>query len=68
MNKEENLLKVLKGIKTWFQSMELDNENRRKEAEFPEVKAYFDGFIHALQLGANHIEFLEKLYSEEEPK
>ena len=48
--------------------MELDNQNRRKEADFPEVKAYFDGFIQALQLGANHIEFLEKLYSEEEPK
>lgn len=65
---KENLLKVLKGIKTWFQSMELDNQERRKEADIPEVKAYFDGFIHALQLGSNHIEFLEQLYSEEESK
>ena len=66
MNKEENLLKVLKGIKTWFQSMEQTNQDRKKEAEFPEAKAYLDGFIHALQLGANHIEFLEKLYSDQE--
>ena len=65
MIKEENLLKVLKGIKTWFQSMEVDNQQRKLNAEYDLAKAYLDGFIHALQLGINYLEFLEKLYSEE---
>ena len=61
-------LKIIEGLKKWFQSMELDNQQRKMKAEYDITKAYFDGFIQALQLGINHLEFLEKLYSEEELK
>lgn len=60
--------KIIEEIKNWFKSMELTNQERRKTAEFPDTKNYLDGFIQALQLGICHLEFLEKLYSEEEPK
>ena len=58
-------LKIIKKMKVWFQSMELDNQQRKQNAEYETTKAYFDGFIQALQLGINHLEFLEKIYSEE---
>ena len=58
-------LKIIERMKVWFKSMELDNQERKKNAEYDATKAYFDGFIQALQLGINHLELLEKIYSEE---
>lgn len=58
-------LKIIEKMKVWFKSMELDNQERKKNAEYETTKAYFDGFIQALQLGINHLELLEKIYSEE---